>query len=54
MCANERALPFKVRASPQGDFTSPLVRLGYSSLVTPFSIIDVDMATGAGAADAAC
>ena len=31
---------------PQGDFTSPLLRLGYSSLVTPFSIIDVNMAAG--------
>jgi len=38
-----------IAQSPQSDFTSPVVRIGYSSLVTPFSIIDVNMVTGAHA-----
>ena len=36
-----------IAQSPQSDFASPVVRIGYSSLVTPFSIIDVNMVTGA-------
>ena len=30
----------------QGDFESPVLRLGYSSLATPHSTIDYNMATG--------
>ncbi len=30
----------------QGDFDSPVLRLGYSSLSTPYSTIDFNMATG--------
>ena len=37
---------FELGPGGQGDFESDVLRLGYSSLSTPYSTIDYNMATG--------
>ena len=37
---------YSLGPSGQGDYDSPVLRLSYTSLTTPSSIIDVNMKTG--------
>ena len=37
---------YSLGAGSQGDFDSPILRLGYTSLTTPTSTIDLNMKTG--------